>query len=76
MSHFAIKEFFEALETDNVDMLKIHYMIEPIVNRNFGNTFHRHNGPNQCERFHKNTCQKYQNRSYQIPRNSSIPYLK
>ena len=28
-------------------------MIEPIVNRNFGNTFHHQNGPNQSQQTKK-----------------------
>ena len=31
---------FETLETADVDMNPSHSMIESIVNRNFGNTFH------------------------------------
>ena len=38
-------------------------MIEPIVNRNVGNTFHHQNGQNQPQQTHKNTIQHYQPRS-------------
>ena len=57
-------------------MSTAHSMIEPIVNRYFGNIFHHHNGPNQRKNIHKNISQHYQPRSYQIPSTSSIPYLK
>ena len=51
-------------------------MISPIVKRSFGNTFHHNNGPNQLKHIHKNNSQQYQPRPYQIPRISSILYLK
>ena len=35
-------------------------IIETIVNRNFGNTFHHQNGPNQRQNVHKHTYQQYQ----------------
>ena len=41
-----IEEIFETLETADIDMTPYHSMIEPIVNRNFGNTFQHQNGPN------------------------------
>ena len=34
-------------------------MVDPIVNRNFGNTFYHQNGPNQCQYTNKNSSQKY-----------------
>ena len=66
-------------------MTTSHSMIRTIVNRDFGNTFHHQNGPNQLQHIykntgqnyqHKNTSQQYQPRYYQIPSTSSIPYLK
>ena len=48
-----IEEVFEALETVDVCMSTAHSMIEPIVNRNFGNIFDHRNGPNQHQRIHK-----------------------
>ena len=51
-------------------------IIEPIVNRNFGNNFHNHNGPNQIQHIHKNTCRQYQYISFQRSKNFSPPYLK
>ena len=57
-------------------MSTAHLIIGPIVNTNFGNDFHHKNGTNQCQHFHKKISQKYQLISYQIPRTSSIPYLK
>ena len=60
-------------------------MIEPIVNRSFGNTLQHHNGTNQHQHTHKNTSQQHQHRrnsqqyqpiSFERPRTSSIPYLK
>ena len=53
-----------------------HLMIGRSVNINFGNTFHQHNGPNQRQHVHKPTGQNYQCRSFQIPMNYSITYLK
>ena len=41
-----IEEVFENLETLDVDMSTSHSNIEPIFNRNFGNTFHHQNGKN------------------------------
>ena len=38
-------------------------MIEPIVNRNFGNTFQHQNGPYQRQHTHKNTSQQYQQKN-------------
>ena len=73
--HFKIEEVFLTLDTYDVYMSTDHSMIDPIVNRNFGNTFHHQNGPNQCQYVHKNTSQQYQYRSYQIPKTLSIPYL-
>ena len=57
-------------------MSTAHSVIEPIINRNFGNIFHHLNVPNQRQHIHKNTSQYYQPISYQRPRTSSIPYLK
>ena len=74
--HFTIEEIFGTLETANLDMSKPHSVIDPIVNRKFGNILHRYNGPNQWQHVHKCTSQKYQSISYQIPSTSSIPYLK
>ena len=41
-----IKEIFEILETEDIDMTPYHSMIEPIVNMHFGNKFHHQNVPN------------------------------
>ena len=35
---FKIEEVFETIEIEDVDIKTDHSMIEPIVNRNFGNT--------------------------------------
>ena len=67
---------FETLETADIDISTAHSVIEPIANRNFGNTFHHQNGPNQRQHIHKNTSQQCQSRSYQIPSTSSITYPK
>ena len=81
----AIEEIFEILETSDIDKTLPHSMIEPILNRNFGNTFQHQNGPNQHQHTHKNTGQNHQHRntsqqyqhiSFQIPSTSSIPYKK
>ena len=76
MLHSTTEEVFETLETEDIDISTAHSMIDSIVNRNFGNTFHHQNGPNQGQRVHKNTSQQYQFISYQIKSTSSIPYLK
>ena len=36
-----------------------HSTVEPIVNRNFGNTFHHKNVPNQRQHTNKNSSKKY-----------------
>ena len=43
---FTIEEVFETLNTAYVYMSTAHYFIDPFVNRNFGNTFHHRNVPN------------------------------
>ena len=35
----SVEGILETLETSDIDMNKYHSMIEPIVNRKFGNTF-------------------------------------
>ena len=75
-SHFTTEEVFETLEIANVDMSKYHSTIDPVFKSNFGNNFHHKNIPNQRQHVHKNTIQQYKYRSYQIPRTSSITYLK
>ena len=44
-----IEKCFENHETSDIDTTTTvsPNMVEPMVNRNFGNTFHRKNGPNQ-----------------------------
>ena len=56
---FTMEEVFEGLETVDVDMIttRSSKIIESILNRNFGNYFHRHNGPNQRQYVHKHTGQ-------------------
>ena len=73
-----MEEFFETLETADVDMTTVFFktMIEPIFNINFSNTLRHQNGPNQFQHVHKHTSQKYQYRSFQIQRNFSSTYLK
>ena len=51
---------FETLETSDIDMNPYQSIIEPIVNRYFGNTFHHKNGPNKRHHNNKNASQKYQ----------------
>ena len=69
---------FETLETEDVDMTTIRSpnMIDPIVNRNFVNTFNHHNDPNQRQHVHTHISQQYQSRPFQISSNFSPPYLK
>ena len=43
----SIELIFLTLETALIDMNPLHSMIDPIVNKNFGNKFHHQNGPNQ-----------------------------
>ena len=38
-----------------------HSIINPIVNRNFGNKFHHQNGPNKRQHTNKNASHKYHN---------------
>ena len=40
------EEVFDKLVTAYVDTPTSHSMIEPVVNRSFGNTFRHKNGPN------------------------------
>ena len=55
MFHSTIEEVFETLEAADVDMSKSHSITDPIVNRNFDNKFHCHNGPNQRQHVPKNS---------------------
>ena len=55
----SIENIFETLETAEIDMNPYQSMIEPIVNINFGNTFHHQNVPNQRQRTNENASQKY-----------------
>ena len=43
-------------------------MIDPIINRNFGNNFHHQNRPNQRQHAHKPTGRQYQS--------TPFPHLK
>ena len=54
---------FKTLQTADIDMNPSHSMIEPIVNRNFRNTFHHQNVPNQRQHINKNASQRYQHSS-------------
>ena len=53
------EEVFETLYTAYIGIKSSHSIIEPIVNRNFWNTFQRQNGPNQHQHTQKNTSQRY-----------------
>ena len=55
----SIELIFENLETDYIDTNPFHSMIDPIVNRRFGNTLHYQNGKNQHQHTNKNSSQKY-----------------
>ena len=57
----SMEYIFETLETADVDMNPPHSIIEPIVNRNFENTFHHHNLPNQHKHTSKTSSQQYHN---------------
>ena len=50
-------EVFETLETADADMTTYQSIIEPIVNRNFGNIFQHQNGPNQQQNIHQKNIQ-------------------
>ena len=50
---------FETIETEDIDMNPYHSIIEPIVKRKFGNTFHHQNEPNQYQHTNKSTSQQY-----------------
>ena len=58
-----IEEIYEILETSDLYMTPSHSMIEPIVRRNFVNTLHYHNVPNQRQPAHKTTSQQHQHRN-------------
>ena len=58
-----IEEIFETLETSDIYMTIFHSIIEPIVNRNFLNTFQHQTGTNQRQKTHKNTSQQHQHRN-------------
>ena len=55
---YGIEEVSETLFTADIDMTTSHSMIEPIVNRNFGNTFQHQNGINQRQQTHKKNSQQ------------------
>ena len=59
---------FETPETADDDMITTRSTntINTIVNRKFGNNFHRHNGPNQSKNVHKQKSQQYQYITLQI----------
>ena len=59
-SNLTIEEVFETLETAYIDMNSSRSTIEPIINRNCGNTFQHHNGTNHRQHTHKNTSQQHQ----------------
>ena len=50
----------ETLEKLDIDMNPSNSMIEPIVNRNFGNKLKHQNGPNKRQHTNKNTSHQYQ----------------
>ena len=50
---YKIEEVFEALETADIDMLTVHYMIVTIFNQSFDNKIHNLNGPNQRQNIHE-----------------------
>ena len=51
-------------------------MIDPIVNRNFGNNFHHHNSTNQHQHVHTHTGKNYQSTSSETSRSLSPQNLK
>ena len=67
--HYKIEEFFDILETEDVDTSTTHYIIYLIVKRDFGNNFHHQNGPNQCQHTQKTTRQQYKSKYFQRSRN-------
>ena len=66
-----MEEVYETLETAYADTTTTlsSKIIEPIVNRKFGNTFHNHNVPKQHQFVHKQTFQQYQSIPFQISKN-------
>ena len=58
----SIELIFKHMDIVDIDMNPYQLMIDPIVNRNFGNTFHHQNGPNQRQRTSRKSRQQY----YQI----------
>ena len=56
----SMEVIFETIGTAYIYMNPSHLTIKLIVNRNFGNTFHHHNGFNKSQHTNKHTSQKYQ----------------
>ena len=74
---FTTEEVFETLDIVYINARTAHYstIIEPIVNKNYGNTFHHQNIPNQLQHIHKHTGQQYQHTSFKISKNLSPSHL-
>ena len=58
-----LEEIFETIETADININSYQSLIEPIIDRNFKNTFQHHNGPNKRQHTHKNTSQQYQHKN-------------
>ena len=73
-----IEEYFKILETEDFYMIITisPNVVEPIFNRNFGKTFHHHNGPNKIYHTHKQACYQNQSRHYHKSINFSPTHLK
>ena len=73
-----MEEVFKTLEKPDVDVetTRSLNMIETIFNRNFGNIFHRNNGPNQFQHVHKRTGPQYKYTHFQRLNKFLPPYLK
>ena len=56
----SMEYIFYNLKTADIEINTSHSMIELIVNRNFVDTFHHNNVPNQHQRTNQNVGQRYQ----------------
>ena len=54
-----IEAIFETLETADLEITPSHSIIEPIINRNFGNKPQHKNGTKKRQNTHKNTFKKH-----------------
>ena len=73
-----MKEVFETPEKADVEITTTRYttIIDIIFKRNFVNTFHHQNVPNQCQYANKHTSKQYQPRYFQISKDFLSKQMK